>query len=133
MARTTTVLVVDDNKDILRLARVSFRGRDYTAVTAADAETALKLAFSSPPDVILLDVALPGIDGLEALVRLRENKKTYQVPVFMLSSRDTIGDMEEAFELGADDYITKPITTWELREAVARKLRSFRQRMQQGE
>jgi two-component system KDP operon response regulator KdpE len=105
------VLVVDDEPQIRRALRVTLRANGYEVVEAPDGETGLDLAAAQPPDVVVLDLALPDLDGVEVCRRLREWS---QVPVIVLSA---MGDDEAkvgALDQGADDFVTKPFSTPEL-------------------
>jgi two-component system KDP operon response regulator KdpE len=105
------ILVVDDEPQIRRALRVTLRANGYEVVEAPDGETGLDLAAAQPPDVVVLDLALPDVDGVEVCRRLREWS---QVPVIVLSA---MGDDEAkvgALDQGADDFVTKPFSTPEL-------------------
>ena len=105
------VLVVDDEPSIVRVVAANLRARGFEALTAASGEAALALVEAQPPDCIVLDLRLPGIDGLEVLRRLRTWATT---PVVVLTAVDDQRDRTAALELGADDYVTKPFTMAEL-------------------
>jgi two-component system KDP operon response regulator KdpE len=105
------VLVVDDEPQILRSLRAILSGHGYDVVTAATGEAALDEVARRVPDVVLLDLMLPGIDGLEVCRRLRER---LDVPVIVLSAQGEEGTKVEALDLGADDYLTKPFGAAEL-------------------
>ena len=107
----TRVLVVDDDPAIVRTLKINLRARDYKVQTAPDGRTALQIAYEDTPDVVLLDLGLPDIDGTEVLRRLRSNS---DVPVVVLSARHQSDDKVEALDLGADDYVTKPFGMEEL-------------------
>src|SRR5262249_27375750 len=102
-----TILVVDDVPENVRLLEAVLTPRGYDVVTATDGETALELIPSARPDLVLLDVMMPGIDGFEVCRRLREDKETAVLPVIMITS--SIGhEKTRAIEAGADDFIPKP-------------------------
>ena len=101
----TFVLVVDDEPHIRRTLTINLRARDYEVETAADGRSALQILDERTPDVIVLDLGLPDIDGVEVLRRLRQ---TSRVPVVVLSARHDSDDKVEALDAGADDYVTKP-------------------------
>jgi len=105
------VLVVDDDAQILRALRTSLRAHGYDVVVASDGESALEAAAAQATDVVVLDLGLPDIDGLEVIRRLRA---WTEVPVIILSVRDTQEEKVGALDLGADDYITKPFGIEEL-------------------
>jgi two-component system KDP operon response regulator KdpE len=126
---TTTplrVLVVDDEPPIRRFLRTSLRAQGYHVLEAEDGVTALDLIARNPPDVIVLDLGLPDIDGVEVIRRLRHQGST--VPVIVLSSRTDERGKVEALDLGADDYVTKPFG---IEELLARLRAALRHRLQQ--
>lgn len=104
------ILVVDDEKDILELVRYNLAKAGYEVQCAASGEAALDLLERSVPDLILLDLMLPGLDGLDVCRRLKQDERTRSVPVIMLTARGEDADIVAGLELGADDYITKPFS-----------------------
>jgi two-component system KDP operon response regulator KdpE len=107
----TRVLVVDDEPQILRGLRANLVARGYDVDTAADGETALDLAARDRPDVVIVDLGLPGIDGIEVIRGLR----TWTgVPIIVLSAREQESEKVAALDAGADDYVTKPFGMGEL-------------------
>ncbi len=106
-----TILVVDDEPQILRVMRVSLPARGYNIVTAADGEQALDEIHKQMPDLIILDLAMPGMGGLEACRRVREFSS---VPIIVLSAKGSESDKIAALDMGADDYVTKPFGLDEL-------------------
>jgi CheY-like chemotaxis protein len=103
------VLVVDDEPQNILIVREILKA-DYTVIAATEGVTALSLAQSeNPPDLILLDVMMPGIDGYEVLRRLRADARTAGLPVVMLTGKGAIDDKMKGYGLGSSDYITKPI------------------------
>ena len=107
----TRVLVVDDEPQILRALGINLRARDFAVDLAADGETALQVAARNHPDVVVLDLGLPGMDGLEVIEGLRG---WTSVPIIVLSVRDREADKVAALDAGADDYVTKPFGMDEL-------------------
>lgn len=105
-----SILVVDDEKDILELVKYNLEKGGYRAAVAATGEEALKLARAKPPDLIVLDLMLPGIDGLDVCRTLKHDDKTAHVPIVMLTARGEEADVVAGLELGADDYVTKPFS-----------------------
>ena len=101
----TVVLVVDDEPHIRRTLSINLRARDYEVETAADGRSALQILGERTPDVIVLDLGLPDLDGVDVLRRVRD---VSQVPVVVLSARHDSDDKVEALDAGADDYVTKP-------------------------
>jgi two-component system KDP operon response regulator KdpE len=108
---TTTVLVVDDEPQLLRALRINLRARDYEVQVAATATDALKLAAARPPDLVILDLGLPDLDGVEVIQGLRG---WTDVPIIVLSGRSGGPDKVAALDAGADDYVTKPFGMDEL-------------------
>ena len=104
------ILVVDDEEDILELVRYNLAREGYHVTGALTGEDALNKARSEAFDLIVLDLMLPGIDGLEVAKRLKNSPKTEQVPIVMLSAKGEEADIVTGLELGADDYITKPFS-----------------------
>ncbi len=107
----TRVLVVDDDPQILRALRINLRARAYEVDVASDGASALRLAAANQPDLIVLDLGLPDLDGIEVLRGLRG---WTTVPVIVLSGRAGSGDKVAALDIGADDYVTKPFGVDEL-------------------
>jgi two-component system KDP operon response regulator KdpE len=116
----TRVLVVDDEPPIVRAVAANLRVRGYEALTAASGEAALAAVETHQPDCVVLDLGLPGIDGLEVLRRLRT---WTEVPVVVLTAIDGERDKVTAFDLGADDYVTKPFGVAELMARIRVALR----------
>ncbi|HEU4324203.1 MAG TPA: response regulator transcription factor [Roseiflexaceae bacterium] len=109
-----TILIVEDEHELAALIRRQLEGEGYQALVAHDGPTALMLAAQSPPDLVILDWMLPGLDGLTVCRRLRERSI---VPIIMLTARAEEADRVVGLEVGADDYLTKPFS---LRELMAR-------------
>jgi len=106
-----TALIIDDEPQIRRLLRVMLEGNGYRVCDAATGKDGILEAAQCRPDVVLLDLGLPDLDGIEVLKRLREWSR---VPVIVLSVRDREGDKIAALDAGADDYVTKPFSSGEL-------------------
>ncbi|HVP84485.1 MAG TPA: response regulator transcription factor [Rhizomicrobium sp.] len=126
MNQPLRVLIIDDEPPIRRLLRTSFSAQNYSVLEAEDGEIGLALLQRNTVDVVVLDLGLPGIGGLEVLERLRETGSS--VPVIVLSSRDDEGGKVAALDLGADDYVTKPFG---MEELLARIRAAVRHRLQQ--
>ena len=118
------VLVVDDEESILRLASYSLEREGYEALTAADGNEALATIEAERPDLVILDLMLPGVDGIEVCRRLRLAGN--HVPIIMLTARDDEIDKVLGLQLGADDYVTKPFSPRELVARVYSVLRRHR-------
>ncbi|MBW2368482.1 MAG: response regulator transcription factor [Deltaproteobacteria bacterium] len=105
-----TILVVDDEEDILELIRYNLSREGYEIVCAESGEKALEHAQSKVPDLIVLDLMLPGQDGLEVAKKLKNSPKSKHVPIIMLTAKGEEADIVTGLELGADDYVTKPFS-----------------------
>jgi len=124
------ILVVDDEEDILELVRYNLVREGYQVTGALSGEEALKKARTQVFNVIVLDLMLPGIDGLEVTKKLKANEKTRNIPIVMLSAKGEEADIVTGLELGADDYITKPFSP---RVLVARVRAALRRRIDKPE
>jgi len=115
-----SILVVDDNEDIRGLLTLVLLKEGYTVNEASDGHDALTKISLLNPDLILLDVMMPGLSGIEVLATIRQNKdiKKSSVPVIMITARSTIDDIDIAIELGANSYIVKPFRPANLAEKV---------------
>ncbi len=109
------VLVAEDDEDILALVVFDLEDEGYEVLTARNGKEAISLAFDRLPDLILLDVAMPGLDGYEVTRRLRADESTRGTPVVLLTARAQVKDVILGFEAGANDYVTKPFRPDELR------------------
>jgi two-component system phosphate regulon response regulator PhoB len=118
------VLVVDDEEDLLELLRFNLSKEGYQVSCAASGGEALKSVRADPPDVILLDLMLPDMDGLEVARRLRSDPDTRNVPIVMLTAKGEESDIVTGLELGADDYVTKPFS----RKVLVARLRAVLRR-----
>ena len=118
-----TILAVDDEVHILELISFNLKAAGYHVVTALTGEEALKRCEVERPSLVLLDIMLPGIDGLEVCRRLKGDRMTSNIPIIMLTARGDEVDKILGLELGADDYITKPFSVRELGARVKSLLR----------
>ena len=105
-----TILVVDDEEDILELVRHHLKREGYAVQCADSGEKALTAARTGPVDLIVLDLMLPGIDGLEVTRQLKNAPQTKHIPILMLTAKGEESDVVTGLELGADDYVTKPFS-----------------------
>jgi two-component system phosphate regulon response regulator PhoB len=112
-----TVLLIEDDPDIVELVQYNLERESFAVLVSGDGEKGLDEARKRQPDVIVLDLMLPGIDGLEVCRRLKAEETTRAIPIVMLTARDEEVDVVTGLELGADDYVPKPFSP---RELVAR-------------
>src|SRR3989304_8248325 len=114
MIYASKILVVADETDILNLLDYNLKKGGFRVISAKDGPEALDLAVNESPDLILLDIMLPNMDGTEVLRRLKAREGTRSIPVIMLTAKGEEVDKVVGFELGAEDYITKPFSPREL-------------------
>jgi pilus assembly protein CpaE len=117
------ILVVDDSQVTALVAKAHLEALGYQVQIAPDGPSGLQMAAERAPDLILLDVVLPGIDGFEVCRRMRKLSVTASVPIIMLTSKSSMADKQIGFEAGADDYLSKPVDAAELKMRVAAQLR----------
>jgi len=123
------ILIVDDDLESLKLIGLMLQRRGYQIAAAQGGTQALNKAESEQPDLVILDVMMPDMDGYEVTRRMRANKKTAHIPIIMFTAKTLVGDKVAGFQAGADDYLTKPIHPAELSSRVeAVLLRSARSR-----
>lgn len=104
------ILVIDDEEDILELVRFNLSREGYRITCATSGEKALNLSREGHPDLLVLDLMLPGIDGLEVARRLKQDSRTRTIPIIMLTAKGEESDVVTGLEIGAEDYITKPFS-----------------------
>lgn len=121
-----TILIVDDEEDILELIKFNLKSEGFNILQAMTGEEAIKIARQSNPDLIVLDLMLPGIDGLEVAQHLKSNDGTAQIPIVMLTAKGEESDIVTGLELGANDYMSKPFSPRELTARVRAILRRRR-------
>ncbi|MFT5378287.1 MAG: DNA-binding response OmpR family regulator, partial [Candidatus Latescibacterota bacterium] len=116
------ILIVDDNPENVRLLGMLIKDEGYLVGIARDGEQALEMAAQQRPDLVLLDVMMPGMDGFAVCARLKEQAETCAIPVILLTARVESEDIIKGFESGAVDYVTKPFNTPELLARVRTQL-----------
>ncbi len=128
-----TVLVVEDDENIQELIRVNLEREGYRAMVASTGEEGLRAARAEPPDLMLLDLMLPGLDGLEVCRMMKADTSVRGVPIIMVTAKGEEADVVAGLELGADDYVTKPFSAKVLLARVRAALRRTRRRPDEGE
>jgi DNA-binding response OmpR family regulator len=118
-----TILAIDDEPDLIELIRYNLEREGFAVRGAFDGETGLAMALRDKPDVVIVDLMLPGIDGLEVCRRLRADSRTVAIPLIMLTAKSGESDRIVGLEIGADDYVTKPFSPRELTARVRALLR----------
>jgi two-component system alkaline phosphatase synthesis response regulator PhoP len=122
------ILIVDDEKDIVKMLDYNLKKEGFRTISCNDGEDALDLAKRQYPDLIILDLMLPGIDGLEVCRILKKETKTSKIPIIMLTAKTKETDRVVGLELGADDYVTKPFSPRELIARVKAVLRRLQEK-----
>jgi two-component system cell cycle response regulator DivK len=113
------ILIVEDNPLNMRLIEMILKANSYTLLKATDGEEALDIATRERPDLVLMDIRLPKMGGLEVAKRLRKNAALSHIPIIALTAHAMKGDEEKAIEAGCDSYLSKPVNTRELPRLVA--------------
>jgi len=125
----TSVLVIDDEAPIRLLCRVNLEAEGMTVFEAADGPTGLEQARENPPDVVLLDVMMPGLDGWRVAEQLLQDDRTSEIPIVFLTARAEFRDRARGLDIGGVDYVTKPFNPLELAPLV----RDMLERIERGE
>jgi CheY-like chemotaxis protein len=113
-AGTPTILVVDDNQENLELLQAYLEDMDCQTVPAGDGLQAMEIVADNPPDLILLDVMMPKMSGFEVCKRIKNDPKTSDIPIIMVTALNEFGDIEHGIDSGTDDFISKPVNKLEL-------------------
>jgi DNA-binding response OmpR family regulator len=121
------VLVVDDDPVILELLRLNFEMEGFEVVSACDGRAGFDRAVTEAPDLVISDIMMPNVDGLEMLQQLRAEPGTAELPVLLLSAKAQQNEVQRGLDLGADDYVTKPFDPLELLDRVNALLAQPRQ------
>jgi two-component system alkaline phosphatase synthesis response regulator PhoP len=114
MDNKKTIMVVDDNPDIITIVRTILEGKGYSVLSATSGPELLNMLKTQKPDLIILDIMMPEMDGLEVLSRLKGLTETATIPVILLTAKVQYEDVLGGYKLGADYYITKPFTSTQL-------------------
>ncbi|MEP7246148.1 MAG: response regulator transcription factor [Gammaproteobacteria bacterium] len=128
------ILIIEDDAQIAKLVAAELRDADFAVEWAADGEQGLEKLRANPADLVVLDLNLPGIDGLEVCKRIRESSRI--IPILMLTARAAKEDVVRGLELGADEYLTKPFSPLELVariRALFRRMASYREQVERGD
>lgn len=123
-----TILLIEDEKNIVELVKYNLEQEGFSVLSATRGDTGLDLALKSKPNLVILDLMLPEIDGLEICKTLRQNEKTSAIPIIILTAKAQESDRIVGLELGADDYVTKPFSPRELAARVKAILRRGREK-----
>jgi two-component system alkaline phosphatase synthesis response regulator PhoP len=121
--KTPKVLVVDDNRENLELLQAYLEDLDCETIPARDGPQALQIVARKPPDLILLDVMMPRMSGFEVCKRLKNDPKTSDIPIIMVTALNEFGDIERGIDSGTDDFISKPVNKLELTTRVKTMLK----------
>ncbi|HEY7555784.1 MAG TPA: response regulator [Candidatus Binatia bacterium] len=114
MVNEKTIMVVDDNPDIITIVRTILEGKGFNVLSASGGAECLEVLKTQKPDLIVLDIMMPEMDGLEVLTRLKAMSELANVPVVLLTAKVQYEDVLGGYKLGADYYITKPFTSTQL-------------------
>lgn len=128
MNKNISILIIDDETDIRKLLQYNLELEGFDVYSAVDGPTGLKMADKIKPDVILLDWVMPKMDGLDVLAELRDNERTRDIIVFMLTAKNMMDDVATALASGADDYIPKPFEGAELGPRILSMFETFKKR-----
>ena len=125
MSKWIPVIIIEDDDIVQEALRRSLKLYGFKAYPAKNGRIGLRLARAKKPALILLDWMMPGMDGLEVLAELKHHPKTEDIPVFMLTGKGMIGDVDQAFDIGADNYIIKPSDLTKLGHIVKEKWEKY--------
>jgi len=125
--KRSKILIVDDEIDTLLPLKMSLEVEDYLVLGASNGYEALELAKTNIPDLILLDIMMPGMDGYEVCARLKKDPVLRNIPVIMLTAKDAVREKVKGLDIGADDYVTKPFNLNELKARIKSVIRRYRE------
>lgn len=123
-----TILIVEDEKDIVKMLEYNINKEGFKTLSCCDGEDAVDLAVKQHPDLVILDLMLPGMDGLEVCKTLKKENRTASIPIIMLTAKSQESDKIVGLELGADDYVTKPFSPRELIARIKAVLRRTKEK-----
>ena len=122
------ILVIDDDQSIRKLLNFNLSASNHEVISAVDGLDGIKKAIALKPDLILLDIMMPIMDGFETCRKLKSDGNTKNIPIFILSAKSQMTDLDEAFDAGADDYIIKPFDIDKLEYTLNFKLKIYNER-----
>ena len=122
------ILAIDDDQNIRRLLSFNLSAANHEVIVAVNGKEGLAKAVAEKPDLILLDIMMPVMNGYEACEKLKATEETKNTPVFILSAKSQMMDLDDAFDVGADDYITKPFDIEKLEYSINYKLKLYNER-----
>ncbi len=125
MCKQISILIIEDEDDLRDMLEFNLSSEGFDVCLASDGQAGIELAKTKMPQVILLDWMMPGMDGLETLTKLKDDKTTADIPVFMMTAKSKMSDIDRAFEIGADDYIAKPFKIMQLGRVIKNKLETL--------
>lgn len=114
----TTILVVDDEPDVIEIVRFRLEKEGYNVLSAGDGRAGLAAAIEKSPDLVVLDVMMPGLDGFEVLFQMKNNPKTKDTPVVMLTAKTDMSSISKGWGMDVDNYVTKPFNVDDLAKTV---------------
>ena len=120
--RNKKILIVDDDRDLTHILRVHFESQGYDVILAGNGKEGVDLATSQVPDLIVMDIMLPVMDGLEATRLIREHPNTHSTPILAMTAKVTEQDKKDCFQSGCNDHIGKPFTARQLTASIERLL-----------
>lgn len=121
--RSTKVLIIDDEERNRKLLEVLVQADGHATLLAADGDAGVALAVSAQPDIVLLDLMMPGTDGFEVVQRLKRNPATQCLPIIVVTALDDVASRRRVLASGADEFIGKPVDRWELSLRISRLLK----------
>lgn len=133
MSKDVKILLVDDHRTVQRLMEAIVRVRGYQLIYAENGQQGITMAREEQPDIILLDVMMPELDGFKVCQYLKENEETRNIPVLFLTARGAEGDLETGRKVGAEGFMTKPVQTMEVLNTIERLLKERKSPAEEGQ